>query len=148
MNFLESDIKIRKIVDKITKYNTRNWLKATSTQRELWHGIINMWLEEIKKLEKEIVEEKEKDKENNNPITTAWGIIANVSDGDWTKQKIDWQNAAAKWRDEVFKSVEKKTLSSKSKVLGSPDERIYEEKDVKEAIKQYKDHEVEIWGVN
>ncbi len=58
MNFLESDIKIRKIVDKITKYNTRNWLKATSTQRELWHGIINMWLEEIKKLEKEIVEEK------------------------------------------------------------------------------------------
>lgn len=32
-------------------------------------------------------------------IETAWGIIANVSGGDWEKQSAEWQQAAARWRD-------------------------------------------------
>ena len=74
--------------------------------------IIDWINEQSKKQKDEIVEDKEKDKTDDDPIMTAWGIIANVSNGDWTKQKIDWQNAAIKWRDEVFsKAKETKTLS-------------------------------------
>jgi hypothetical protein len=32
----------------------------------------------------------------------AWTIIANVSGGDWTKQTPEWQEAAVRWRDEMF----------------------------------------------
>jgi hypothetical protein len=30
----------------------------------------------------------------------AWCVIANVSNGDWTKQSQEWQDAAARWRDQ------------------------------------------------
>lgn len=30
-------------------------------------------------------------------IEIAWGIIANVSNGDWTKQSQMWQDAASHW---------------------------------------------------
>lgn len=30
----------------------------------------------------------------------AWGIIANAGGGDWTKETAEWQEAAARWRDE------------------------------------------------
>jgi len=33
-------------------------------------------------------------------LEIAWGVIANVSLGDWTKQPVTWQEAAAKWRDD------------------------------------------------
>lgn len=28
-----------------------------------------------------------------------WIVLANVSGGDWTKQTPEWQEAAARWRD-------------------------------------------------
>lgn len=28
-----------------------------------------------------------------------WVVVANVSGGDWNKQSQDWQDAAARWRD-------------------------------------------------
>lgn len=31
---------------------------------------------------------------------TAWTIIANVSEGDWSKQTEEWQGAATRWRDQ------------------------------------------------
>lgn len=30
----------------------------------------------------------------------AWTIIANAGGGDWEKETSDWQEAAAKWRDQ------------------------------------------------
>lgn len=33
---------------------------------------------------------------------SAWGIIANVNNGDWTLQSAEWQQAAKAWRDLVF----------------------------------------------
>jgi hypothetical protein len=30
-------------------------------------------------------------------VTDAWGIIANVSGGDWSKQNPEWQAAARRW---------------------------------------------------
>jgi hypothetical protein len=32
----------------------------------------------------------------------AWTIIANASGGDWSQQSDEWQEAAKRWRDEVF----------------------------------------------
>ena len=31
-----------------------------------------------------------------------WIVVANVSEGDWTKQTKEWQEAAARWRDYYF----------------------------------------------
>jgi hypothetical protein len=31
-----------------------------------------------------------------------WVVLANVSGGDWTKQSQEWQEAAARWRDNYF----------------------------------------------
>lgn len=31
-------------------------------------------------------------------LEAAWGVIANVSGSDWTKQTIEWQQAAMRWR--------------------------------------------------
>jgi hypothetical protein len=33
-------------------------------------------------------------------LEVAWGVIANAGGGDWTKESKDWQEAAARWRDE------------------------------------------------
>lgn len=35
-------------------------------------------------------------------LETAWGIIANASGGDWTKQSEEWRGAAERWRDAVL----------------------------------------------
>ena len=37
-----------------------------------------------------------------NLLETAWGIICNVSQGDWTKQNKEWQETVAKFRTEYF----------------------------------------------
>ncbi len=34
-----------------------------------------------------------------------WVVLANVSGGDWTKQSADWQEYAARWRDNYFAAV-------------------------------------------
>jgi hypothetical protein len=34
-----------------------------------------------------------------NALESAWGIIANVSNGNWIQQPGDWQGAAESWRD-------------------------------------------------
>ena len=35
-------------------------------------------------------------------LEIAWGVIANAGGGDWTKETKEWQEAAARWRDEYF----------------------------------------------
>lgn len=35
-------------------------------------------------------------------LEQAWGIIANAYHGDWTVAPVEWQRAAAGWRDKVF----------------------------------------------
>lgn len=36
----------------------------------------------------------------------AWTVIANVSEGDWTKQPFEWQAAAGRWRDSWHSAME------------------------------------------
>lgn len=37
-----------------------------------------------------------------------WGVVANVSGGDWTLQSEEWQKAAARWRDNYFNLLQKR----------------------------------------
>lgn len=40
-----------------------------------------------------------------------WVVLASVSGGDWSKQTPEWQEAAAKWRDNYLKvSGQKRTI--------------------------------------
>jgi hypothetical protein len=43
----------------------------------------------------------------------AWTIIANAGGGDWERESKDWQDAAAKWRDEAFYPALAKAKESK-----------------------------------
>ena len=36
-----------------------------------------------------------------------WVVLANVSGGDWTKQTPDWQEYAARWRDNYFEALKR-----------------------------------------
>jgi hypothetical protein len=35
-------------------------------------------------------------------LEAAWGIIANASGSDWSKETPEWQKAAANWRDHYW----------------------------------------------
>jgi tryptophan 2,3-dioxygenase len=48
-------------------------------------------------------------------IETAWGIIANVSGGDWTRQEPHWQEAVVRWRDNSFHPIMKELSERKAK---------------------------------
>lgn len=39
-------------------------------------------------------------------VEMAWVLLANVSEGDWTKQPQEWQDAVVKWRDEYHAHIE------------------------------------------
>jgi len=39
----------------------------------------------------------------NSLLEMAWVIIANAGGGNWKKESKDWQEAAAKWRDDYHK---------------------------------------------
>jgi hypothetical protein len=41
-----------------------------------------------------------------------WVVLANVSGGDWTKQSTEWQEAAARWRDNYFAALKAKSAPS------------------------------------
>ena len=33
-------------------------------------------------------------------LMSAWGLLANVSEGQWSEQTEEWQEAVVRWRDE------------------------------------------------
>jgi len=39
-----------------------------------------------------------------------WVVLANVSGGDWTKQTAEWQEAAARWRDNYFAALKAQSV--------------------------------------
>ena len=36
----------------------------------------------------------------------AWGVIANVSGGDWKKQSPEWQEAVIRWREQYHQILD------------------------------------------
>ena len=45
-------------------------------------------------------------------IEAAWGVIANAGGGDWTKETPEWQEAAARWRDEYHRALDEARVSA------------------------------------
>lgn len=41
-------------------------------------------------------------------LELAWGIIANASGGNWEKESPEWQEAAARWRDNVMPALSRR----------------------------------------
>ena len=39
-------------------------------------------------------------------IETAWGVIANAHNGDWGQARIEWRQAAERWRDNYHEMLE------------------------------------------
>ena len=66
-------------------------------------------------LKKENDELKQRIKRMDDCIEAAWGIIANVSGGDWTRQKPQWQEAVVRWRDNDFHPIMKELSERKAK---------------------------------
>jgi hypothetical protein len=68
-----------------------------------------------RQLERELNAAQERIKRLEDCIETAWGIIANVSGGDWTRQKPHWQEAVVRWRDNDFHPIMKELSERKAK---------------------------------
>lgn len=67
------------------------------------------------------VELQDEHKDPEGLIHWAWGIIANVSNGDWTKQNKDWQQAAALWRNTYHNHLDNQpTILSTQAYLHTP----------------------------
>lgn len=58
--------------------------------------------------------EREKNEKMASAAEMLWVVLANVSGGDWSKQSKEWQEAAARWRDNYFAVL--------SSLKGQPDE--------------------------
>jgi hypothetical protein len=48
-----------------------------------------------------------------------WVVLANVSGGDWKLQSEEWQDAAARWRDNYFAAVALSTPARGEEAGGS-----------------------------
>ena len=60
-------------------------MEMTSKVRETWEQEVTVLKDEIVKL--------------GNILEAAWGVIANAGGGNWEIETKDWQEAAARWRD-------------------------------------------------
>ena len=49
-----------------------------------------------------------KEQEYLDHLELAWGIIANSSGGDWSRESKKWQEAARKWRDMYHHILDKR----------------------------------------
>ena len=49
-------------------------------------------------------------------IEIAWGIIANAGGGDWGKESEGWQEAAVRWRDDVWNKIAAGVYSRRAEI--------------------------------
>jgi hypothetical protein len=70
---------------------------------------------EAQKMERELNAANENTRRLHDCLETAWGIIANVSGGDWTRQKSEWQEAVVRWRDNQFDPIMKELSERRAK---------------------------------
>ena len=38
-------------------------------------------------------------------LEAAWGVIANVGNGNWSNESVEWRSAAARWREDYHKTL-------------------------------------------
>ena len=88
---------------------------ANKTNRLQYELITTAEKRGVDKSKEELNAVKERIKRLEDCIETAWGIIANVSGGDWTRQKPHWQEAVVRWRDNDFHPIMKELSERKAK---------------------------------
>lgn len=92
----------------------QRWVNhARELEREL--NVANAIIRQQQLLDEENLRLQERIKRLEDCIETAWGIIANVSGGDWTRQKPHWQEAVVRWRDNDFHPIMKELSERKAK---------------------------------
>ncbi len=69
------------------------------------------WDETIEQLEEDAGTLREAARAWADLCNYGWTIICNVSEGDWTKQPEQWQDAAARFRDEYHALLDQKSFS-------------------------------------
>jgi hypothetical protein len=67
------------------------------------------------RLERELNAANDRIKRLEEVVESAWGVIANVSGGNWAEQRPDWREVAIRWRDERFHPVWKSVAERKVK---------------------------------
>jgi len=103
------------VIDAAEKETPYSHLSARELAEGVRSGIALRWhepndpdaslaLDYLREIERRAVSEDEAVNETRemSALMTAWAIIANVSEGDWTRQPQEWQDAAKRWRDEQF----------------------------------------------
>ena len=58
--------------------------------------------------------DKQRVKEFADATEMLWVVLANVSGSDWALQTKEWQEAAAKWRDNYFNTLKELGLNDES----------------------------------
>ena len=69
----------------------------------------------VKELREDLNHANERIKRLEETLIGAWEIIANVSGGDWTRQKPHWQDYVFKWRDDCFNPIMKELSELRAK---------------------------------
>lgn len=75
---------------------SKDWERETFASCELANSIMNNMTSVDGTIDSEL---KARIATLENCVEAAWGIIANVSRGNWNEQRPEWQEAARKWRD-------------------------------------------------
>jgi len=83
------------------RVTTSDRLKPTEAAALVLDQIKTQWMKDSQATK--IRELQERIKRLEYCVKTAWGIIANVSGGNWAEQRSDWREAAIRWRDKRFK---------------------------------------------
>jgi len=75
--------------------------------------VVNLWF--ARNLERELNAANDRTKRLEETLIGAWEIIANVSGGDWTRQKPHWQDYVFQWRDDYFGPIMKELSELRAK---------------------------------
>ena len=80
-----------------------------------WEHAQFVSIAELRECENKLEAANERIKKLEETLIGAWEIIANVSGGDWTRQKPHWQDYVFKWRDDYFNPIMKESPELRDK---------------------------------
>lgn len=60
---------------------------------------------DVSRLQNAAAAHDEREKQMLDALEMAWGVIANAGGGDWETQSVEWQEVAARWRDEHWHKI-------------------------------------------
>jgi hypothetical protein len=91
------------IRDAVNEHFAPDGLEATDEAIDQLTQILECRAEEL--AEQALVDLRGRLEQMSNAAEMLWVVVANASGGDWTQQSADWQEAAARWRDNYFAAL-------------------------------------------